>query len=276
MRKGSFVLTSINMNSKRFAGMVFIAAFMFCSGPAYSLTLTPGSLLGIGGTSHTLYEYDLTGNVTETLHLTDAFSNMVGVVVLGTDVFVMDVVGKTAKIDLLTGNTINSFSAVGNEGLGDDGTNLLVLDFFGGVRRYTSDGSLISTLAVSSGGTGVDGSATDLFVAQYSGVDAGSIRAYDAGGNYLSTINLGLPTFSLSALGFDSTNNTFWVATGFGDHRIRQFDASGNLLANFSAVDTWINGLDVVPGTPVPEPATMLLLGAGLAGLGIMRKRFKV
>jgi hypothetical protein len=68
----------------------------------------------------------------------------------------------------------------------------------------------------------------------------------------------------------DAVNTGNW--SGIGDVRVL------NLYSSYSATDGSFSGYaqdQLALITAVPEPNTFLLLGAGLAGLGLLRRRFK-
>ena len=57
-----------------------------------------------------------------------------------------------------------------------------------------------------------------------------------------------------------------WVGDTSGDGRVQRYDMSGNLLGAFD------NGWEISALATIPEPSTALLLGVGLAGLGMRRR----
>lgn len=100
-----------------------------------------------------------------------------------------------------------------------------------------------------------------------------SIEKWDTSGNFISSIST---SFNGGAgLGYSSSTNTFWV--GYGSGYVRQFDTAGNLLNSFITTNgsAFHDGLEVASDSAaVPEPTTILLLGSGLAGIAVLRRRF--
>ncbi|HRF60287.1 MAG TPA: PEP-CTERM sorting domain-containing protein [Fimbriimonadaceae bacterium] len=234
---------------------------------SFAFSVTPGTVVGFDVNTSSLVEYDFSGSINETLVVTGLPNTNVGVAILGNRVFVGDVAGNVGEVNLGTGAVSGLFSTGLNEALGDNGRELLALNYNSGtVQRFTPGGSLVGSSGTNVGNTGVDGTPNTMYTANY---NDGRIYRWDYAGNNLGSFATGLANGSLSGLGYDPVSGFTWVSAGFGDDSIRAYDAAGNQVINFASNKGWINGLDVVP---VPEPATMAVFALGLLALRRRKK----
>lgn len=275
--------------------LCFMAALMLCSltGNAMASTIVWGNNASFGNV--TLEAFDMsTGAVVQQFLAPNPIAvqdNGRGIAVVGTTIYYTTansgniyVTNTTTHADL---GILVDTGLSGIASIAYDGTDLYVIPYNNGtgVFKYTTAGALIGNLLPGFGGNSQDGfEIANNNILMNHGDAIGPYDKYDLAGNLIQA-NFITPTFAPTGITFDGTN--YFVSDIF-NNAIATYDINGTFIShtvlglplpqngNGRLLED-LSSLGNVPNNPppgsVPEPGTMLLMGAGIAGAILMRRR---
>lgn len=229
--------------------------------------------------SNSVEQFASTGSHSNSLLL--GFSGLAeSLAVLDGSLFIGDSSGTVRRVDPISGNVVSSFStgSIGLTGLGNLGSSLLTLSFNSRqVNVYSPAGALQTSIPLAEtppgfSWNGVTSDGQSLFLADFA---SGRIYDYSMSGSQIGFFQTGL--LGVSGVVYDAATNSLWVANSpladTSSRGVYRFTTAGALLGSFSTPTVAPNAGIAVTGTVVPEPPSLLLMGAALGAFAAGLRR---
>jgi hypothetical protein len=151
-------------------------------------------------------------------------------------------------------------------------SSLWASTFSGMVYQLSTAGAVLSSFDTGVSSPGVTSDGTSLYTTSGLGLFSAAPFVYQrtSSGAITNTIDTGLN--DTLGIGFDASTNSLWIG---GIDVLSQVSLQGSVLQQF-ALDGEHTGVevgDLQPAAAVFEPTTMLLVGIGSAGIGLLRRK---